>query len=210
MVIVVASRKGGSGKSTISCNMAAILSGYKKKVVIVDTDPQATSMNWANARSNRDDVDSVPIIPGRPGKQILKIIKDLNQTYDYVIVDMQGVDSEDNRYVLTLADKVILPFKPSQPDLDTIPYISEMMDQLREVNPKVTPNYVINEAPTTTGKEKAEALEYFVNYNLKPIPTIIHARKAYRDSMAFGLGAVELRDEKAKTEMQSVYDDIFC
>lgn len=209
MIVVIASRKGGSGKSTIACNMAAILSNLSKKVVLVDTDPQGTAMNWANARAERSDVEAVPAVPARHGKQILKTIKDLDAVYEYVLVDLQGVDSEQNRYVLTLADRVIFPFKPSQPDLDTIPYTTEMLGQLREVNETVQPFYVINEAPTTTGKEKREALEYFRNFEICPISTIIHARKAYRDSMAFGLSAVELADEKAKAEFSAAFRDIF-
>lgn len=209
MIVVIASRKGGSGKSTIACNMAAMLSVENRKVVLVDTDPQATAMNWANTRAERSDVKSVPAIPARHGKHILQTIKDLDTVYEYVLVDLQGMDSEQNRYLLTLADRVILPFKPSQPDLDTIPYMSDMLGQLKEVNETVEPFYVINEAPTTTGKEKREALEYFANFQITPIPTIIHARKAYRDAMAFGLSASELADEKAKSEFFAAYRDIF-
>lgn len=209
MITVIASRKGGAGKSTITCNIAAILVSAGKKVAIADFDPQGTAMNWGNVRAERDDVNSVPIIPCRAGKQALKTLKDLGNTYDHVLVDLQGVDSEENRYVLTLADKIILPFKPSQPDLDTIPYISEMIEQLQEIRPGASPYYVINEAPTTTGREKVEALEYFQNYDIKPIPTILHARKAYRDSMAYGLGAVELKDEKARNEISAAFSDIF-
>lgn len=210
MITVVASRKGGSGKSTISCNMAAILAGAGKKVALIDKDPQGTSMNWSNSRGELEELASVPTFPVTSGKSMLKTIKDLDKTFEHVIVDLQGVDSEDNRFVLTIAHRVILPFKPSQPDLDTIPWVSDMVGQLREVNPDVQIFYVINEAPTTTAREKNEAIEYFKNFELTPIPTIIHARKAYRDSMATGKGAVELSDLKASEEIKAVYSDLFC
>ena len=50
MIIGVLSQKGGVGKSTISINIAATLSKQGKRVVLVDADPQGSSMSWSAAR----------------------------------------------------------------------------------------------------------------------------------------------------------------
>ena len=54
MIILVGSEKGGVGKSTLSTNFAVLLASLKKDVIIVDTDRQSTSANWAQYREETD------------------------------------------------------------------------------------------------------------------------------------------------------------
>ena len=45
-VIACVNQKGGSGKTTTSVNLAASLGVKKRKVLLIDLDPQASSTNW--------------------------------------------------------------------------------------------------------------------------------------------------------------------
>ena len=45
-VIAVLSQKGGSGKSTISINIARCLQLKGYNVALIDTDPQASAREW--------------------------------------------------------------------------------------------------------------------------------------------------------------------
>ena len=48
--IMVLNSKGGSGKSTVSTNLASYYSTLGNKVVLVDFDPQISSLEWLHAR----------------------------------------------------------------------------------------------------------------------------------------------------------------
>ena len=50
--IMVFNSKGGSGKSTISINLASYFASQGKKVVIADFDPQSSSLDWLENRSS--------------------------------------------------------------------------------------------------------------------------------------------------------------
>ena len=47
--IALLNQKGGSGKTTISINMAEALRRQNKNVVLVDSDPQGSARDWAAA-----------------------------------------------------------------------------------------------------------------------------------------------------------------
>jgi len=53
-VIVFASRKGGSGKSTLTAHLAAHASKPSRRCLLVDADPQGSLTLWQKLRSARD------------------------------------------------------------------------------------------------------------------------------------------------------------
>lgn len=208
MIILVGSQKGGCGKSTIAVNICAELARLGKDVIHVDADRQGTSSNWIADRSS---VEGVPLVNGvQKFDNIRDAILDLDKRYEFVIVDTAGRDSRELRTGMTAADVVLVPFRPSQPDLDTLPRLSEIITEASDINPKLKAYAMLSMAPTNPiVSEIQDAKTYIADYpHLELINSIIRDRKVYRDCMSEGKGVVEMDNPKAKQEIQSLVKEI--
>ena len=111
--IVVASQKGGSGKTTLSAHLAVEAERCKETVWLIDTDKQASLSRWHERRKadtpHRMDVAYERIKSG------LEKIADQGATFCFI--DTAPTDSAQNHDILELADLVLVPVRPSPNDL---------------------------------------------------------------------------------------------
>lgn len=207
MIILLGSQKGGCGKSTIAINIACSLANLGKDVVLVDADPQQSSANWVR---DRDETSLAKVHCIQRYGDIKSTLKDLNQRYAYVVVDVAGHDSKELRTAMLVADKLIVPFKPSQLDLDTLPHLTEVIDQALSFNEQLQCFGLLTLAPTNrANKEVVQAKEYLSDFPLlQPLTTIIHERKIYRDVLAEGKGVIEATNAKARTEFDALMKEL--
>lgn len=208
MIQAYASGKGGVGKSTLLCQQAAHYARQNKKVLIIDTDKNGTSGNWIEYRSELKDVPRIAFIPAAVDERLLQLVIDMDEIYDEVLIDLQGGDNGDNRLLLTLPHRIIFPFGVSQTDLDTLPKILRMVASLKVLNEKASFHFVINNAPTATSREEREAREWVRAKGIEPLITVVHSRKIYRDSMATGYGVIEMHNDKALEEIETLIAEL--
>jgi chromosome partitioning protein len=118
---MVLNSKGGSGKSTVATNLASYYSTQGKKVVLVDFDTQASSLEWLEARpSGRSTIIGIDASKG---------YNRLPRNADYVIYDTPAAvhGKEINTY-LRRAQSIIIPIMPSPIDMRAaIPFIQAVL-----------------------------------------------------------------------------------
>ncbi len=207
MIILLASQKGGCGKSTLVTNLAAYSICKKNDTVILDADSQATASTWAGQRQE----SGSPLVPAlQKYGDIKSTLKDLRSRYANVIVDTAGRDSKEMRTALLEADVVLVPFRPSQPDLDTLTSLDEILAKGKDLSPNMKVYAVLTMVPTNTKvKEREEAVDIFTEYaSLTLLKAVIHDRKVYRDAIAVGLGVTEGTNEKAQKEIIALAKEI--
>ena len=87
-VIAFSNQKGGSGKSTLSANIAVLWSNSGYKVAVIDADPQKSLSYWLTERKKYYGEDDIGIdfynfdIRNLPDE-----IKQIKRKYDYIIID---------------------------------------------------------------------------------------------------------------------------
>jgi len=208
MIILIGGRKGGSGKSTITVNLAALLAKKGKDVMIVDADVQVTSSEWEAERRELQDKPEINCVQKR-GK-IHQALKDLAKRYDYVLVDPAGKDSDELRSAMAVADILVIPVRPSQFDLNTLPAMQDIIGQSKIINPELTVYCVLSMAPTNPViNETALAKEYIAELpDIQLLNTVIRDRKIFRDCGADGIGVVEsaINSDSVRKAKQEITD----
>src|SRR3970040_2591208 len=112
--VLVASSKGGVGKTTIATHLAAQSAIDGLHTALVDADPQGSSTRWAQRRS----VLASAVLPldGTRRKAWRRQLPD--DTQRLVIDAAAGAMAEDLEHYLELADAVVVPVLPSTLDIE--------------------------------------------------------------------------------------------
>ena len=86
-IAVVGNLKGGTGKSTISVNLASALSRHGS-VTLVDADEQGTATDWAQGGELPITVIPAPLLDDKASAQWVKKLASLTKKNDYVVIDL--------------------------------------------------------------------------------------------------------------------------
>jgi chromosome partitioning protein len=192
-VIVVASQKGGVGKTTIAAHLAvrAGLEGHGP-VALVDTDPQGSLSEWWDARNDEHEPDdgSAP----NDGALTLATVKledlatkltELRQNGAAVaIIDTPPALTASIRQVIEIADLVLIPARPSPHDLRAI---GATVNMTRKAGKPFV--FIINGA-APRANITAEAVAALSEHG-RVAPVILYQRTDYAGSMIDGRTVME-------------------
>lgn len=127
-VIVLATSKGGAGKSTLARSLAAHwhLGGYKP--FLIDADPQQTIVN---RHDSNGPLGSLPVV-SEPEETVGNVIQEkLEEGYRPVIVDTAGFRNKTTIRALVEADVAVIPVKASGEDAEVA---VSTYDLIQEIN----------------------------------------------------------------------------
>ena len=198
MIVTVGGIKGGSGKTTVATNLAVIRAAAGRDVLLVDADDQATASDFTMLRNQRLGTDAgfTSIMLG--GAAVRTETRRLSDKYDDIIIDTGGRDTTSQRAALTVSDVLLVPFVPRSFDVWTLESVSELIAEIRTVNPELGAFAFINRADPR-GVDNAEAEDVIRDTpGLTLMSTRLGTRKAFGNAAAQGLAVTELRPQDAK------------
>ncbi|MDO6385562.1 ParA family protein [Uliginosibacterium sp. 31-12] len=176
--IVVASRKGGVGKTTIAGHLAVALG---EGVAIIDTDPQASLADWFHARANE-----APVLFG---SDLASLADDLRKIegrgYRYCIIDTPPAIGADIKRAIRCADLVLVPVRPSPHDLRAV---GATVDIVEAEGKRMV--FIVNGATPRARLTAGAAIELSQHGTVAPVT--LHHRIDYQASMINGGTAQEI------------------
>lgn len=178
MIISVLSQKGGSGKTTISTNLAAALAQAGKNVVLVDSDEQGSARDWA-AASDTPEVEVIAL--DRPG--MLASVKRLSA--DFVVIDGSAKLDKMAAETVKISDLVLMPIQPSPYDVWASADLIDLVKQRIEISDNaLQAAFVVSRAIPNTTLSK-EVLDVLNEHGL-PVLTGTTQKTAYSAAAAVG------------------------
>jgi chromosome partitioning protein len=187
MITVIGSLKGGSGKSTVTFNLAVWLEMAEAEVLVVDADPQATLTDVAEVRMEEGYEPFLNL------KDASALSRKKLQGYDEVLIDVGTSDIESMKLALALAERVIIPVPPSQADIwSTQRFLKFLDDAVDGERPELIS--FINRADTHHAiRESDEAAAALVSLpGIRYIKHRLCQRTVFRRSFSEGLAVYEL------------------
>jgi chromosome partitioning protein len=182
-IITFANEKGGVGKSTTSVHFAYWLADKKKKVALVDADPQRSCSKWIKGMGS-----TITVTILTTPDELLERIPEIAREVDYLVIDAPPGLAECSRAILFRADLAIIPCQPTGLDLDAASDAVRLVRQAQSVRGGL-PNVgmFVNRAAKGT-KLKDEALSLIQKIDdVIALKTVIHQKQIIAD--AFGQGA---------------------
>ncbi len=204
MIISLLNQKGGVGKTTLAIHIAVAFTKKKLRVLLVDADPQGSSMDWSAIRESKT---SLPVI-GLPKANLHKELPKMKSDYDVIIIDGSPRVYDVARSALMASDIVLIPVQPSPYDVWAAKEIVDLLEEIRPFKENLKNAFVINRkiVNTAIGLAVNEAL---AEYQIPVLKSQVCQRVSFAESAATGQTVMEIEpDSLASKEIKSLVNEI--
>ena len=198
LTVLVINSKGGSGKTTLTTNLASYYANKKSRTAIMDYDPQGSSLQWLRQRPN--DMEKIHGANAAPlkGAATLHSVKAwIPPETEVLVIDAPaGSKGLLLQELVRKSNFIIIPVAPSSIDIHaTADFIKELLlfGGVRSSKAKIA---VVANRVRSTNSPVYASLERFLNSLKLPFLTRISDSENYLHAVEKGLGVFEM-DETA-------------
>jgi chromosome partitioning protein len=186
LVITIAQRKGGAGKTTLAAQLAVTWARSGARVALLDIDPQGSLAAWVELRRARLGTNAVGFdFAALPGWRAASSIEEQARRADLIVIDNPPHAETEAQIAVRAAGLVIVPVQPSPLDLwATEATLKMVRDERRRAL------VVLNRVPARSGLTGHVAAE-LARSGAPVAATRIGNRIALVRAMMSGLGVVE-------------------
>ena len=205
-VIAVVNQKGGTGKTTLSMNLAAGLA-RRGRTLVVDADPQGSAGQWARmAGEDRPFPASVFAVAGPLERELGALRRD----YDTIVVDCPPtLEGGAVAGALAASDVVLIPVLPSPVDLWGSVRMARGLEEARLRNSALRPFIVVNQLEVRSALSRAMK-HALMEIDIPALEQTIRRRAIYRRSALEGSSVFDLGKPgvAAAAEMDAIIEEV--
>ncbi len=203
-IFSIQNQKGGAGKTTLAVHLSFDLANKKKKVLLVDSDPQGSARDWAAAREKQPPFTVVGL--DRP--TIHRDLPAMASDYDFIVIDGPPRISETARSGILAADLVVIPVQPSPYDVWAAQEVVNLIKEASVFKENLKSVFVINRkiVNTAIGRDVVEALSQF---KIPVATNQICQRVGFAESAASGQTVMETEPKgRATKEIEVLVEEL--
>jgi len=217
-VIVMASPKGGVGKSTCAALLATEFARMGADVTVLDCDPNKSLTRWASHGLPK----GIKLLSDIGRSEIVPTIRASDGDGKIVIVDLEGVASQLVSRAISQADLVIVPMQPTALDAEIGSEALALVREEEEALDRTIPHAVVLTKTSAAVKSRVQK-ELEIELRKAGIDVIepsLVARAAFSEIFAYGQdltammndpdmktgGKVEKAVENARAFAEAVYE----
>jgi chromosome partitioning protein len=203
LTILIINSKGGSGKTTLSTNLASYYSSRKFRTTIMDYDPQGSCLQWLKIRPGHiGNIHGANAAPPKGASTLHNLQKWVPVGTEVLVIDApSGVKGLLLQEIVRKANFIVVPVVPSPIDIHaTADFIKEMFTIGGAIVAKTKVAVVANRVRRSSPAR--ESLERFLGSLKLPFLTSISDSDNYLRASERGLGVFEM--DEAETERQEL------
>lgn len=208
MIVSILNQKGGSGKTTISTNLAcAVVFKRFGRVILVDSDPQGSARDWNVAGQGK-----MLNVIGLDRPTLHKDISAIRYHYEWIFID--GAPSLTPMAVsaINCSNIILIPLQPSPYDLWAAEDLIELVrDKILLSDGKTKAAFIISrQIPNTIiGREIREILnQYKETHGISTFKNGTSQRIVYSTSASKGMSVLEDSDSHARMEILNMAQEL--
>ena len=165
-------QKGGTGKSTLAISSALALAQSGRRVMVLDTDYQGTSSEWGNRFARRFQIE----IRSQVQPIVHTELARFQGNFDWILIDGPPSLSEMTESICKASEQIIIPVRPSLPDVWALPWLAAIIQKLRNEGQALQSRVVFNQYG---GEDLAPLREEVEAWNIPVYPDPLPADPAF-------------------------------
>lgn len=203
--ILVINSKGGSGKTTLSTNLASYYASQKLRTTIMDYDPQGSCLQWLRLRpENITSIHGANAAPPKGGASLNSLKKWVPVGTEVLVIDAPaGVKGLLLQEMVRKANFIVIPVNPSPIDIHaTADFIKELFQIGGAHNKQAQIAVVANRVRTSSHAH--ESLRHFLHSLQLPFIASISDSDNYLRAAENGLGVFEMSRSETYAEQKEL------